>query len=294
MIRLRVADVMSTRLFTVPRDTSLRDVQHLMKKEGITGVPIAEDRRVYGMISVDDIINALDCGYIDDPAHLHMTRNVVVLEEHLPLTLAVSSFQNYSYGRFPVVDKTGLLVGVISSRDILTKMLVEINKEVDRLENLIPTTETSQPKDFHREFVVKQYDLDTAGIASGTVKKHCTSQGIDPRTCRRIAVAVYELEVNLAIHSVGGVLTCSLRGDSFRVVSRDNGPGIQDVDRAMTEAYTTAVDWVKALGFGAGMGLPNVKRVSDDFTISSTLHHGTVVTATIYLPGKEMSTDETT
>lgn len=282
--RLRVCDVMSTDMITARRSDTLRTVQLQMKERGITGVPIAENGRVFGIVSVDDIIQALDEGHINDRVDAHMTKNVVLLEEYLPLSLAVSQFQRYSYGRFPVVNKEGLLVGIISSRDILTKLLVEINREVDRLETLIPASvPTSDRPNGFREFTIKQYDLDNGGKATESIKKLCESIGLDSRTCRRIAVIVYELEINLAIHSYGGVISCSYTPECFRIVSRDNGPGIADRDLAVTPGFTTANDWVKSLGFGAGMGLPNIKRVADEFHITSAKGHGTVVTVSVNL-----------
>ncbi len=284
--RLRVCDVMSTDVITAARSDTLRSVQMKMKEKGITGVPISEKGRVFGIISVDDIIQALDEGHITDRVDMHMTKNVVLLEEYLPLSLAVSHFQRYPYGRFPVVNKEGLLAGIISSRDILTKLLLEINREVDRLETLLPASvPQSERHSGFREYTIKKYDLDNGGKATESAKKMCESIGLDSRTCRRIAVIVYELEINLAIHSYGGVISCSYTPECFRIVSRDNGPGIADAGLAATPGYTTANDWVKSLGFGAGMGLPNVKRVADEFHINSARGHGTVVTAAVFLGG---------
>ena len=281
--RLRVEDVMSRTVLTATRGTTLRAIQHLMKEKGVTGIPIVEQKRLFGMVSVDDIIRALDEGHIDAAAEQHMTRALVTLEEHLPLSLAIAAFEKHPFGRFPVINREGLLAGVLSSRDILTGLLLAINAEVDRLEELIPGTGIDTDTAFMAEYPVKRYDMDNTGKASVAVKKACARRGIDPHTCRRIAVSAYELEMNLALHSSGGVLTCSLTPDSFRVVSRDSGPGIADVDLAVQEGYTTARDWIKSLGFGAGMGLSNVKRVSDSFHITSAPGHGTVVTATILL-----------
>ena len=107
-------------------------------------------------------------------------------------------------------------------------------------------------------------------------------KGCDPKTIRRIAVATYELEMNQVVHSQGGTIAFFLDGDVARVVARDTGPGIPDLEQAMTEGFSTATDWVRSLGFGAGMGLPNARRVSDEFSIESN-PEGTVVQVAVRL-----------
>lgn len=285
--RLRVQDVMSTNISCARRNDSLRTIQQIMKQRGISGVPVVDDGRLYGIVSVDDIIRALDKGHIDEIAEKHMSRNVVFLEENMPLSLAITHFDKYSFGRFPVINKESRLVGIVTSRDILTRLLVEINREVDKLETLLPMAPPAESARFSKQWQVRKYDMDNAGKVSSEVKKRCTELGVDSRTCRRIAVAVYELEINLVVHSEGGQLHCLLSHDSFKVVAQDQGPGIADVDLAMQEGYSTAIDWIKSLGFGAGMGLPNVKRVSDDFEISSQFGVGTRVQAVIHLASEK-------
>ena len=109
-------------------------------------------------------------------------------------------------------------------------------------------------------------------------------RGIDPKIIRRVAIAAYELEMNLVVHSDGGTLTFRADEGEVQLIAKDQGPGIANVDLAMQEGWTTANDWVKSLGFGAGMGLPNAKRVSDEFHIASELGKGTTVTVRDVLP----------
>lgn len=288
--RLKISDAMSTNLITAHPRQSLREIQHIMKEYKVSGLPVVEDRRIVGIISVDDIIRALDEGYIEDTAGQHMTRSLIILEENMPMSLAISHFERYSFGRFPVVNRNEELVGIITSRDILSKLLYEINQEVNKLEGMIPQIVPSEIDFFHKEYTVRKYDMENAGKISSEIKKNCMEWGLTPQLCRRIAIACYELEINLVVHSEGGSLTCKRDDESFTVIARDVGPGIADVDLALTEGWSTANQWVKSFGFGAGMGLPNVKRVSDDFQISSELGHGTLVTATVYLPRKGPAT----
>lgn len=117
----------------------------------------------------------------------------------------------------------------------------------------------------------------TAGEASTTIKRKLKQLGIDANVLRRVSVASYEVELNLVIHSRGGVLTLEVEPDRVRLVSRDVGPGIPDVELAMREGYSTANEEARSLGFGAGMGLPNMKRNADQFAIESAVGVGTTI-----------------
>ncbi len=290
VFRLKLKDVMTTQLLVAARADRLRSIQGIMKENGITGVPIAEKGRLLGMVSIDDIVRALDNGYIDDPAEAHMSRKLVVLEDDMPLSFAISYFDKYRYGRFPVLNKHKELVGIVTSRDILTALLVEINKEVSRLESSLNPAVTDSVHGFRKEYAIRRFDFESAGKPSTEIKKLLKDQGVDTKTLRRIAVAAYELEMNQVLHSSGGRLIVNADANRVEIRSEDAGPGIADVEAAVREGYSTANDWVRSLGFGAGMGLPNVKRVSDEFTIRSAAGDGTAVVSIIYLHKQEETT----
>ena len=122
---------------------------------------------------------------------------------------------------------------------------------------------------------VKAGEFQTAGDASQSIKRKLKQIGVDSSVLRRIAVASYEAELNLIIHSDGGQLTLEMTPDSIILVSKDVGPGIADISKAMQEGYSTASDEARDLGFGAGMGLPNMKRNADGFSIESEVGKGT-------------------
>lgn len=115
----------------------------------------------------------------------------------------------------------------------------------------------------------------TAGEASTTIKRKLKQLGVDAAVLRRVSVASYEVELNLVIHSMGGTLTLQVDPERVTLISRDVGPGIPDIDKAMTEGYSTANEEARSLGFGAGMGLPNMKRNATDFDIQSQVGVGT-------------------
>ena len=108
---------------------------------------------------------------------------------------------------------------------------------------------------------------------------------MDPETIRRVSIAMYEGEINMVIHANGGTADVFLYPDRIRIVLSDTGPGIADVALAMQEGYSTAKDNVRSLGFGAGMGLPNMKRYTDSMEIESEVGKGTTVTMEVLLPG---------
>ena len=134
---------------------------------------------------------------------------------------------------------------------------------------------------FH--FVVDGEDFTSAGQASVQVKKNLRRLGIPPETIRRLSIAMYEGEINMVIHANGGEAEVLVYEDRIEMILTDHGPGIANVEQAMQEGFSTAPDNVRSLGFGAGMGLPNMKRYTDDMKIESVLGEGTTITMTVML-----------
>ena len=133
------------------------------------------------------------------------------------------------------------------------------------------------------EPLVFRYDVDgenftSAGEASVQVKKNLRSLGISPETIRRVSIAMYEGEINMVIHAGGGVAEVFVEPESISIVLTDHGPGIADVSLAMQEGFSTAPDNIRELGFGDGMGLPNMKRYTDEMNIETELGKGTKIT----------------
>ena len=134
---------------------------------------------------------------------------------------------------------------------------------------------------FH--FVVDGEDFTSAGQASVQVKKNLRKLGIPPEIIRKISIAMYEGEINMVIHADGGDADVLVYEDRIVMILTDRGPGISDIEKAMQEGYSTAPDNVRSLGFGAGMGLPNMKRYTDDMKIDSVVGEGTTITMTVLL-----------
>lgn len=131
-------------------------------------------------------------------------------------------------------------------------------------------------------FNIVANDFIAAGKGSSTIKNLLKAMGLEAGIIRRIAIISYEAEINIVIHSYGGQLHCDLYEDKITIVSEDTGPGIIDIDLALTEGYSTATESVRELGFGAGMGLPNMKKYSDEFEITSC-SKGTIIKISVYL-----------
>lgn len=127
------------------------------------------------------------------------------------------------------------------------------------------------------EYLVSGDDFTRAGEASSDIKNKLKQMGVAPIAIRKTAIAMYEGEINMVIHANGGNIHVEIQPDKLIMDLIDNGPGIADIALAMKEGYSTAPDNIRSLGFGAGMGLPNMKKYSDEMEITSTIGQGTTV-----------------
>lgn len=132
-------------------------------------------------------------------------------------------------------------------------------------------------------YQVDASDFSRAGEASGQVKKTLKSLGFSPDIVRRFSIAMYEAEINMVIHADGGTITVTISPEELCAVFADVGPGIPDVDLAMQEGWSTASAKVRGMGFGAGMGLPNIKKYTDFLDIETTVGVGTTVTLKVFV-----------
>lgn len=289
--QLKVKDVMTTAVLTGQRKQTLRHIQALLRENKVTGIPILDGNKLVGIVSIEDIINALDKGYINDLAEDRMTKNLISLQDDMPLSFAISCLNKYKFGRFPVLNKEHDLVGILTSSDVIKALLIEMNREVLRLEKSQKTvSNATHSKYSEMEFTTAHYDFELAGRASTEIKKALKQRNFDPKLIRRIAIASYELEINQVVHSDGGVISCSILPDKVIITAVDTGPGIEDVNQALREGYSTANEYVRSLGWGAGMGLANTKRVSDEFTIDSAVGKGTTVRSIVFVNSSKEET----
>lgn len=133
----------------------------------------------------------------------------------------------------------------------------------------------------HYHYVVPGDDFTRAGMASSAVKQTLKQLGLNPQTVRKMAISLYEGEINMVIHAGGGEIDVDIDDEKIVAVLTDHGPGIENIELAMQEGWSTATEQVRGLGFGAGMGLPNMKKYSDNMNIDSKPGVGTTVTVVV-------------
>jgi CBS domain-containing protein/anti-sigma regulatory factor (Ser/Thr protein kinase) len=285
---LRVRDAMSKPPVTAAPADSLRKIQLLMKEHRFSGVPITQNGTLLGVVTIEDIIRALDKGHINDPAERWMTRKIVMLRDHFSLVRAVAEFDRHGFGRFPVLDTSDRLVGIITRGDITSCLMHHLERRAEEaLAHEAILRAASVADEAAQRVVIRAHvrtgDYDSAGKISQRMRQVLRERAIDPEIRRRAAVVAYEAETNIIIHSLGGEITVTIDPDKVLIEATDVGPGIDTIELAMQEGWSTAGRLPRELGFGAGMGLPNMKRCSDKFEIASDSETGTRVHAEIFL-----------
>jgi len=141
-------------------------------------------------------------------------------------------------------------------------------------------------------YIVKQADYSHAGDASSRVKKKLKLLGLQPSVIKRIVISIYEAEVNMIAHAFGGNIEVSIDEEKVMAIMQDKGPGIPDVKKAMKKGFTTASEEVRQMGFGAGMGLPNIEKNADELVIDTIMGQGTKLTIVFYYSGQNTRRDE--
>lgn len=286
---LNVEQAMTRKVITVKPDNTMEDVRRLLKEHRISGTPVIKAGALVGIVSIEDLIRSLCEGRIHDPVKQSMSMNVVTLYADEPLIHAVEKFERYGYGRFPVIDrKTRSLVGILTKVDIIRCLLrrLEVNYHEQEIQHYRPSHWYSELLS-DRTTIVLRYNVEggnfqKAGEASSKLKQNLKKIGLPPEAARRITIASYEAEMNIVIFTPGGELVATIEPGKVTVEAMDRGPGISDVALAMQPGYSTAPDWVRELGFGAGMGLPNIKNCSDEMKIDSRVGEGTNLQFTVF------------
>jgi CBS domain-containing protein/anti-sigma regulatory factor (Ser/Thr protein kinase) len=287
---LKVEQAMTRTVITVEPDDKMEDVRRLLKDHRISGTPVIKGGDLVGIVSIEDLIRSLLEGRTTEPVKQWMSTNVVTLYADEPLVRAIEKFERYGYGRFPVIDrKTRKLLGILTKVDIIRCLLrrLEVNYHEQEKKAYRPRHWYSELHS-DRSTLVLRYNIEganfrKAGEASSRLKRSLKNIGIFPDAARRVTIASYEAEMNIVIFTPGGELIATIEPEKVTVTAVDRGPGIPDIELAMQPGYSTAPDWVRELGFGAGMGLPNIKRCSDEMKIDSTLGEGTHLQFTVFL-----------
>jgi CBS domain-containing protein/anti-sigma regulatory factor (Ser/Thr protein kinase) len=285
---LRVRDAMRTNVVTVAPGDTMDDLRNILRDHSISGAPVMDGTEMVGIVSIEDLIRSLLQGEKHEKVGERMSRNVVTIFADEHLVGALNEFGKHRYGRLPVLDrKSGKLVGMLTKGDIIRGLLTRLEsnqREEERrryraghLFQDVVSDESQLVLRYH----VKASDFDRAGEASSRLKKSLQRLGVHPDDIRRLSIASYEAEMNMVIFSEGGEIAATVGNGRVMVEAADRGPGIADIALAMQPGYSTAPDWVRELGFGAGMGLPNIKNCSDEFHIDSGAGRGTTIRFTV-------------
>jgi CBS domain-containing protein/anti-sigma regulatory factor (Ser/Thr protein kinase) len=274
---LRVDEVMTRDVSTVTPQASMGDLQELLRRHRISGAPVVKEGKLIGIVSIMDLIQALEAGQIETPISEYMTRDVQVLYNDEKVVVAIHKLQQTGYGRFPVVDRgTGRLVGILTQGDIIMGTLKQLDIDYRKREVVQHRTQhffedvVSQDTSIILRYRVQARDFVHGGQASSQFKRSLQNLGIHPQVLRRVAVATYEAEMNLILHTTeGGSIRAEVRPDTIRIDVHDRGPGIPDIEQALQPGFSTAPAWIREMGFGAGMGLSNIKNCADKMSLRS-------------------------
>jgi CBS domain-containing protein/anti-sigma regulatory factor (Ser/Thr protein kinase) len=291
---ITVGEVMAPKMVSVSPDQAMSEFRLILRDNRISGTPVVENGKLVGMVSIEDLINALYDNAINDPIRERMKTKVECLYSDELLVHCIAKFSKYGYRRYPVLNRQNELVGIITKGSIVEGLLRKLEIEYEQHETNVSLTRQRPPMrkffedvsadeiSFAFKYRVAGQTLKDAGKAASELKNALKKLGVCPPLLRRIGVATYEAEINLASYTKGGEIRAQVEKWGITVEVTDNGPGIADIELAMKPGFSTAPDWVRELGFGAGMGLANIKKCSDEMDLKSSVPDGTHLTMQFY------------
>lgn len=296
LFELKVADVMRTDVIMASPDQCMGDLHALLRDHQISGTPVVDQGRLVGVISIEDLIGWLNGGGAEATIRDHMTPSPQCLQPDMLLVHAIGQFETSGFGRYPVVEPgSDRLLGILTKGLIIEGMLQRLAKELQdeeirryRASHFFQDI-SAEYKEIYLTYEIVGKDFDKAGSGSTQIKKNLKRLGIRPDIIHRLAIASYEAEINSVIYSDGGVMAFRVTPDEICMKVKDRGPGIEDVEQAMQPGWSGAADWVREMGFGAGMGIPNIRRNADKFELESIPGVGTTLSIRIFTGDDGMS-----
>jgi len=287
---LKIRDAVEESAAIIPPETMMMSVREILRSGKITAAPVVENGKLLGIVSVEDYINWLQSGEENVPVSKRMSIDLVTLYEDEPMVDAIKDFEKYRFYEFPVLDRaSGDLIGIVTKFGVIASLLKALDidyykKEIKQYQGLNFFEEVaSEDTVFKFCHSVIGEKIELGGEVASKLKKTLAYLGIHPDIIRRIAIVTYEAEMNLIIYGGGGEISAELDSEKICISISDNGPGIDDIDQVMKPGFSTAPDWIRELGFGAGMGLPNIKDNSGQFEIHSVPGKGTRLKSVIPL-----------
>jgi CBS domain-containing protein/anti-sigma regulatory factor (Ser/Thr protein kinase) len=292
---LKVREVMAGNIITASPDMPMSGVLEQLRANRISGVPVVEGETLVGIISLEDIVRALQKNELSAPVRNYMSTQLVTAHYTDSIVEAIKTFTEKGLGRLPVVDEHNHLKGIITKGDITRGILTAVQhdykeEEVRRyrashlFEDIISDRTTLVLR-----YNIKFNDFTHGGNASGNIKRALLRLGADAQLARRCGIAAYEAEMNLIIHTTnGGILKLEVEPHRITISTTDDGPGIADISKVLQPGYSTASDTVREMGFGAGMGLVNIQRCVDKMELDSTMNKGTKLIMRIAVPSETL------
>jgi CBS domain-containing protein/anti-sigma regulatory factor (Ser/Thr protein kinase) len=300
---LKIAQVMTPNPHTATPDMRMGDLLDVLRRARISGLPVVGRAGLVGVVSLEDLVRAMSRLDLNAAVADYMTREVITVKDTDPVVEALQLFTRTRVGRLPVVAGqaapdgpgaeavSGSLVGILTKGDITRGLLRALQSDYQaeevrryRASHLFQDIESSRTSLILR-YTIKAHDFEHGGYASSCLKRALLRLGAAPQIARRCGIAVYEAEMNLVIHATnGGFIRVEIEPHRILVKVVDDGPGIPDIERALKPGYSTASEAVRELGFGAGMGLPNIQRCVDKLAIESAPGKGTRLEMKLYLP----------
>jgi CBS domain-containing protein len=287
---VKIEDVMTKEVVTITPEITMSEFREVLRERRISGAPVVDQGELVGIISIEDLIKCAVAGEMGIRVGDRMTTGPMTIRANESVVLAVNYFNRHGFGRFPVVDREGHLVGILTRGDIIRGLLKQLDLEYHQEEVLrhrvshIFDELVSDLTSISLHYYIAARNFDKAGQASSKIKRALNRLGFSPQVVRRVAIATYELEINLVIHTTnGGDIIAEVQPEKIIIRAMDTGPGIPDVEKALQPGFSTAEEWIREMGFGAGMGLVNVKKCADEMLVESPNHMWTSVKVVIYL-----------
>ena len=283
---LTAGDAMAKNIITVGPLTTMDEVKTLFIEKRITGMPVVENGILIGIISLSDFIKWLADGSIEKYVADRMTKNVISVSANEPLVNVAAALAKYGFGRLPVLDRaTEKVVGIVTKADIIQTLLrtLETDYRDDELRhyqtNRLFDELIADEMELKFGYTIAGSSIERGGVVASAIKKTLKRLGIHPAIIRRISISAYEAEMNVIIYAGSGHMLMTVDPNKIVIAIDDSGPGIPDVEQAMHPGFSTAPEWVRELGFGAGMGLANIKSCSDSMELESEVGRGTKLLA---------------
>ena len=289
---IRVEKIMKTDIARVTPNTMMSELKSAIMENNYACIPVLDGEKLVGQISIAEYVDWLTSDRGDVPIEEIMNTEYKTLHIDEPVITAIRELDLFGLRGLSVVEQsTEKFLGLICRCTMMEGVLAEldISDKTEETENkidcLLKNIE-SESAVMTLNYNVEAKALEYGGEISSSIRADLYKLGLPGSIVRRAAIAAYEAEMNLLSYAGGGVFTLVLKADSLNMKIKDSGPGIPDIEKAMEPGYSTAPDWVRELGFGAGMGLLNIKNCSDEFRISSKVGEGTLLEVDINMEEK--------